>query len=278
MLFLYYIHLRGGVVGEHLLDVVLVGALHCITLRCHLPDRVGVQLFGVAEVYLGQRGELNMVVGRNHNTLHYILERRQFGTELARGAVSSDINVLGICRVTRTCPSVTPNTNRVTLERTVRSGRRDVVVLAVERERLVVQAEGDSCHTDIVLRLTEANGYSVVVLSTGYTPREVNQGGVEEIVLYAVCEVVGSFQGEASTVHHVVAVLQFGFHVVFPDRYVYAVVAVLIGLLRFAVGSEERSIHIELDSLGGDVRAGIVNMSGHGERRDVLEVDIVRCE
>ena len=68
---------------------------------------------------------------------------------------------------------------------------------------------------------------------------------------------------------------ELGFDIVLADRYRYLVVAVAVGLLDFTATREQVAIDIEHDALSRDVGAGIVDVAAHGERRHVLEVDVV---
>ena len=165
----------------------------------------------------------------------------------------------------------------VGIEIAVRGCRRDIVVLAVEGERLVVQFERKGRHADVVARFTKAHRYRVVVLRTGYTTGESDERRVREIVLYAVHKVMRTFYRESSAIHEAVTV-RFGLHVVIANRYRNAVVTVRVGLLRLTVRRLQRTVHIEIDTFDRDVRAGVVDMSGHREGRDVLEVDVIRSE
>ena len=164
--------------------------------------------------------------------------------------------------------------SRVGIEIAVGVGRRDIVVLAVERERFAVQLERDFRHTDVVTRFTEADRDGVVVLRSGYTAGESDQGRVREIVLYAVHEIMRALYRESSAIHEAVTI-RFGGHVVLADRHRNAVIAVCIGLLCLTIRRLKRTIHIEIDTLSGDVRTRIVDMSGHREGRYIFEVDVV---
>ena len=79
---------------------------------------------------------------------------------------------------------------------------------------------------------------------------------------------------EASAAHHLV-IAQLGFDKMLAYRNGDSVAALCIALLNFAIGGQQLTIHIELYALGRNVRAGIVNVSLHGERRHILEVDVV---
>ena len=62
------------------------------------------------------------------------------------------------------------------------------------------------------------------------------------------------------------------------DRHADGVFPLRVGLFHLAVGGHQLAVDIETDTLGRDVRAGIIDMSPHGEGAHVLKVDIVRRE
>ena len=60
------------------------------------------------------------------------------------------------------------------------------------------------------------------------------------------------------------------------DRHADGVFPLRVGLFHLAVGGHQLAVDIETDTLGRDVRAGVIDMTPHGEGADVLEVDVVR--
>ena len=126
-------------------------------------------------------------------------------------------------------PCVALDGRGVALERTIRRGRRAVVlVLYVERERLVVKPQRDGSRTDIVLRGTETYRQRVIGGTSGYTADKIDERRIEEIVLHAVSEVKFSY-GRVSTTRYHRVTGQFGFHIVLADRHTHAIVTIGIG-------------------------------------------------
>ena len=150
-------------------------------------------------------------------------------------------------------------------------------LLAVEGEVGTVQTEGDGRHADIVLRQPEADRQGVVDRTAADTTYEIDKRRVEEVVLHFVGEIIGAGKGVPAAGYHGVSV-QTCLDVVLADRYADGVFPLRVGLFHLAVGSHQLAVDIETDTLGRDVRAGVIDMSTHGEGADVLKVDIVRRE
>ena len=72
--------------------------------------------------------------------------------------------------------------------------------------------------------------------------------------------------------------VELGFNEVLAYGHRHAVKAVGIGLHNLAILRLQVAVDVNLDALGGDVRAGIVDVALHGEAGHVLEVDVVGRE
>ena len=265
-------HLRLGEVALHQLGVVRIIVPHAVAELFGLLQRVAQLLFHVGEVYLGQRVEIHVGVTVYAYAPGDVLQRRQQCRELTSAGVGLDVDVLGIASNAR--PGGTAYAGGVAVPCALRRGIADEVVLAVERERLVVQPQLYGSSADVVSRLAEAHGQCVVAHASADAPHEVDEGGVGEIVLHGTLEVIGALRGEASAADHGVAV-EPGLYIVLADGHGDAVEAVAVGGLQLSVGGDQVAVDVELYALGGDVGAGIVDVSAHGERRHVLEVDVV---
>ena len=149
-----------------------------------------------------------------------------------------------------------------------------MVVLTVERERLVVECQLDSSHTDVVPRRTEAYSQRVVAQATAHTTDKIHQGGVGKVVLYGAVEVEHTLCGIASACNHGVAA-ELGLHKMLANRHGKLIVAAGVTLYHLAVGVLQRTIHIHLNSFDGHVGTCIIDVAAHHERRHVLEVGFV---
>ena len=139
-----------------------------------------------------------------------------------------------------------------------------MVVETVQRERLVVQCKLNGGYADIVLRCGEANSQRVVAHTATHTADEIHQGGIAEVMLHGTIEVERALRGIASTVSHCVAG-EFSLYKVLADGHRQFVVTVLVGLHGFTVLTLQHTIDIELYAVGGNIGAGIVDVSAHHE-------------
>ena len=274
--YLHHIHLRTGKIGLHHLGVVRVAQRNGVALGIGRPEGVRPLCSRVGQVDLRKRGERYTFVLVYLNTLGDIFERREQGGELACRRVRGDGNIAG--QFPNTGRSMAPDRRGVRSEESVRSSIfGHLGLLAVEGEVDVVQTEGDGRHADIVLRQPEADRQGVVDRAAADTPYEIDKRRVEEVVLHFVGEIIGAGKGVPAAGYHGVSV-QTCLDVVLADRHADGVFPLRVGLFHLAVGGHQLAVDIETDTLGRDVRAGIIDMSPHGEGADVLEVDIVRRE
>ena len=265
------VHLGLSIVGLHHLGVVRVVVPYRVALLVDLQQRVGHLLQHVAQVYLRQRGELDVVLVFNDlNALRDVFQRRQQGRELARLRVGVYIDVLGVAALA--CPCGALDGGGVALEGAFLGAH--LVVIVVEEQALVVQLQRDACRADVVLRRAEAYGQRVVALTAAHTAHEVDQRGVLEVADHRGVELVLARQREAALAHHRV-LAKLGLHIVLADGHADPVLSIGIGLLHLAVVGLQLSVHVELYALHGDVGAGVGDTSLHRERRHVLEVDVV---
>ena len=190
--------------------------------------------FHIAQVNLRQRAKVDVGISVDAQALHYVFQRRQQSRELTGERVSADVDVLRV--IIYASPCATVDAYSIALPSALGGGVADVVVQAVQRERLIIERQLDGGNTDIVVRHTEANSQRVVALATAHTAYEVHQCGVGKVVLHPTVEVEGTLCGPAATVNHLV-VIDLGLHEVFANRHGDFVVAVLVGLLHLAVTS-----------------------------------------
>ena len=109
-----------------------------------------------------------------------------------------------------------------------------MVVLAVERERLVVKSQTYGSHTYIVLRLCKAHSQGVVALTSTHTAYKVHQCRVGKIVGHSTVEIECTLGWEPSAHCHCVAI-ELGFHKVTAYRNRNTVFALCVGLYKLSV-------------------------------------------
>ena len=92
-----------------------------------------------------------------------------------------------------------------------------MVILAVERERLVVELQRDGGYTDVVLRSTETDSQRVVSFTATDTAYKIDQRGVGKVVDHFTIEVERALMGETSAIGQAVTI-ELGFDVVLANR------------------------------------------------------------
>ena len=185
----------------------------------------------IRHIDLRQRRELYVGIRVDRDALGDVFQRGQQCRELTREGVCADVDVARIAACAR--PGKASDARGVAVPCAAGCSGRDVVILAVEGQRLVVKLQCQRGHADVVLRGAEAHGQRVVALRAVDAPHQIHQRGVGEVMLDGAVEVELSADGEASAVHHLVA-LQFRFHIVSADRDGDIVVALGIGHLDLA--------------------------------------------
>ena len=269
--------MRTGEVSLHHLGVVLVVQRDGVALCIGCTERIRPLCSRVGQVDLRQAGERYFFAVRSYlNTLGDIFERREQGGELACRRVRGDGNIAR--QFIDAGRSMATDRRGVGSEEAVRSSIfGHLGLLAVEGEVGTVQTKGDGRHADIVLRQPEADRQGVIDRTAADTTYEIDKRRVEEVVLHFIGEIIGAGKGVPAAGYHGVSV-QTCLDVVLADRYADGVFPLRVGLFHLAVGSHQLAVNIETDTLGRDVRAGVIDMSPHGEGAHVLKVDIVRRE
>ena len=219
------------------------------------------------QVYLWQRAEVDAAL--DVYALHLVFQRRQQRRELSSERVGAYGDVLRIVVGARI--GLAADARGVTLPCADSEGIADVVVLTVQRERLIVECQLYGGNAYVVLRQVEAHGQCVVAQTAAHTTYEVHQRGVSKVVLHGAVEVERSRSGPASARHHRMSA-QLGFYEVLTNGYGDVVFAITFALHHLAILVLQQTVDIYLHTLDGHIGTCIVDMSAHGERRHVLEV------
>ena len=167
-----YIERWYSIVSKNLLCIITVVFTACNATVFSNFNRIIQRLCYGSQIYLWEWSEFDIRITINLDTLRNILKWWQLSREFTSKWVSANVNVLRL--IANTCPCIAIYGSSVTLEWTIHSCRSNMVILAIEREWLIIEFKSDGGNTDIVLRCTKADGQCVVAFATTYSAHKVD--------------------------------------------------------------------------------------------------------
>ena len=278
-----------GMIGLNELGVIVIISRPIVTTR----HRVFPALQRVGKVYSHRILQYLCIQIRRFghmNIADKIVQRRQHSGELTRCRVGLDIESFALIRIAKSTPSLTADGTRV--GRSDCDNRRIRLILhnrsfgrqySIDEVIGVVDIAWHECqrsHTDIVLTQSEADRFGLFYITTCHTTGEIDECGIiESQILHLAVEVNRHtcLSRIASVVNKLMS-LFLDLDEMFSDRHADGILAVSIGLYRFAVLGTYLTVDIERTALNRIVRSGVIDRAADRERGDIVKVSTVMHE